>query len=274
MTTFKSILVHLDSSPRCTTRLRLAHQLAERHDGAVTALFAATPVDLQFPFGFGPGMEGRAVLSDIEATRRDRAKNLFNEAVASGLSRLRWAELTREQPLHTFAQHALYADLMVLGQHEPPPAQAQDVPADFVQSMVLGSGKPALVMPFIGKPSLPFRHVLVAWKESRESARALVAALPLLQSADRVHVACWGKPGAGTAPVLDYLQQHGVTGQLHHYGQATPEIGELLLSLASDLDAGLLVMGCYGHSRAREWALGGVSRTVLSSMTLPVLMSH
>ena len=109
--------------------------------------------------------------------------------------------------------------------------------------------------------------------QNRQHA-ALASALPLLQSAEHVHVACWGRPASGTAPVLAYLQQHGVSAQLHHYGEATPDIGELLLSLASDLDAGMLVMGCYGHSRAREWVLGGVSRTVLSSMTLPVLTSH
>ena len=274
MTAFKSILVHLDSSPRCTARLRLAHQLAELHDAAVTALYAATPADLQFPFGFGPGMEAASVLRDLEATRRDRARTLFNEAVASGLYRLQWAELTREQPLYAFAQRALYADLMVLGQHEAHQERAQDVPPDFVESTLIDSGKPALVLPFIGTPSLPIRNVLVAWKESRESARALASALPLLQSAEHVHVACWGRPASGTAPVLAYLQQHGVSAQLHHYGEATPDIGELLLSLASDLDAGMLVMGCYGHSRAREWVLGGVSRTVLSSMTVPVLTSH
>ena len=119
MTAFKSILVHLDSSPRCTARLRLAHQLAELHDAAVTALYAATPADLQFPFGFGPGMEAASVLRDLEATRRDRARTLFNEAVASGLYRLQWAELTREQPLYAFAQRALSEmDYIIAGDGE------------------------------------------------------------------------------------------------------------------------------------------------------------
>ena len=86
----------------------------------------------------------------------------------------------------------------------------------------------------------------------------------------------WSREAERSFPLnLDgYLRLHGVAAQWHHRGEEPAELGELLLSQAFDLGADLLVMGCYGHGRAREWMLGGVSRTVLRSMTLPVLMAH
>ncbi len=96
-----------------------------------------------------------------------------------------------------------------------------------------------------------------------------------------MHVAIWPEyvgAEAGQADPLAFLRSHGIEAQRHLQpplgGWAARELGELLQSLATDLNADLLVMGCYGHGRAREWVLGGASRTLLSSMTMPMLMSH
>ena len=134
------------------------------------------------------------------------------------------------------------------------------------------------LLPYIDTGSEFGQTVLIAWKDSAASARAVTAALPVLRLAKSVHVAAWdesGSPGDGEPlPIERFLQRHGVHAKVHRGGRPSGEVGELLLSLAADVQADLLVMGCYGHSRAREWLLGGVTRTIFQSMTLPVLMSH
>ena len=135
-------------------------------------------------------------------------------------------------------------------------------------------------MPSIHEPGQPVGRVaLVAWKPAREAARAVAAALPLLRAAHKVHVAIWPEAGQdpgedGGRQIAGYLGSHGVHGEISRSGPATREVGEYLLSMASDVGADLLVMGCYGHGRLREWALGGATRSVLRSMTVPVLMAH
>ena len=130
------------------------------------------------------------------------------------------------------------------------------------------------------------RRVLVAWKPAREAARALATALPLLKQAEHVEVAHWRESGEAhtalpadephTTPAAleDWLQAHGVRARHTQQGDTHADIGEQLLSLAAHVDADLLVMGCYGRSRTREWLLGGATRTVLQSMTVPVWMAH
>jgi nucleotide-binding universal stress UspA family protein len=121
-------------------------------------------------------------------------------------------------------------------------------------------------------------HVLIAWKPCREAARALAAALPWLQRAKRVDVALRLEGDAAgfeqEKALRQWLQVQGVRAPVHCHALGPADIGEALLSLAADVSSNLLVMGCYGHSRAREWVLGGATRSLLRSMTLPVLMSH
>ena len=121
------------------------------------------------------------------------------------------------------------------------------------------------------------RVALLGWKPTREAAHALAGALPMLCKADKVHVAVWNE-GEGTSDgreeITRYLRAHGIAADVHGYGPESRDVGEYLLSLASDVGADLMVMGCYGHGRMREWVLGGATRSVLRSMTVPVLMAH
>ena len=150
------------------------------------------------------------------------------------------------------------------------------MPADFVSSVLIDSGRPALVLPHIARPPIRLDRVLVAWKPTRESARAVTAALPLLQQAASVTVVSFdeGDEPVAEAGIVGYLRQHGVRSGFKREVASEISVGDQLLSLAADEQSDLLVMGCYGHGRAREWVLGGVSRTVIASMTIPVLMSH
>jgi nucleotide-binding universal stress UspA family protein len=167
---------------------------------------------------------------------------------------------------------------LILGQHDPDNPPQACLPQDFVEAVLIDSGRPALVVPYIGAPASFGKVALVAWKNTRESARALSAALPLLRHCEQVHVVAWDEgDGSEREAPLDierYLCLHGIGIRMHRRDAAPASIGDALLSLVADTSADLLVMGCYGHSRAREWMLGGATRAILKSMTVSVLMAH
>ncbi len=253
--------------------------MAERHGASLTALYAVTSAFVALPFAMAESAAAGQMLADLDRGRRSQARQYFDQTLGTPGPAVTWEDMQAEPVILGSAQRALNADLLVLGQHEIDPAHAHDVPPEFVQSLLIDSGKPAIVVPHTWDASPVGDRVLVGWNATRESARALAAALPLLQHAQQVDVAVWQDDvGRGTqdirAQLVAYLQAHGVAATLHWYGAAPGNLGDPLLTLAADLSSDLLVMGCYGHSRAREIILGGTSSTVLRNMTLPVLMAH
>ncbi len=277
MTEIKSLLLHLDAGP-LGPRLAVAHRLARDHGASLEVLYAVMPLVMQYPFALDASGLAAGELAQCQTDACSAAKAGFErECAALGLSGVAWRE-SAEDPVRGLRHDAWAADLVVLCQRDPREAAITGVPPDFVASVLVESGKPGLVLPYIGSNPGFGQNVLVAWKPSPESARAMTAALPMLERAGSVHLACWDEAGTGPAdvagPALRFLRRHGITATVHQGGTPTPDLGERLLSLAADLQSDLLVMGCYGHGRAREWALGGVTRTVLQSMTVPVLMVH
>ncbi|MDZ5456774.1 universal stress protein [Azohydromonas lata] len=271
MNSVASILVHVDALPRSRMRLELAQTLAQRLDAAVQALYAVMPTVLEetTPFAdngvFMPGM------LETDFQRRDLARALVDAAQGDG-THVRWAELS---PLHAlypgFVHECFHHDLVVLGQYDGSDPAGAGVPPDFVPSVVVDSGKPVLVVPWAGDFDDVGHRVLIAWKPTREATRALSAVLPLLQPGATVHVAGWD---CDPEEIRLFLLRHGIEATCSRERAAEVRVGEDVLSRAADLNADLLVMGCYGHTRARELLLGGATRTVLTSMTLPVLMAH
>jgi nucleotide-binding universal stress UspA family protein len=278
MNRIRSLLVHVDGAAGNIARLTLACDLAERHGAALTMLFAASPPLLDVPYAHVGGAIALDGLQELFGQRVHSARHMVQRVLAQRALDCTWQELSGVTPGDGFARQALFADLLVLGQHDPGDPSAQHVPSDFAYGVLLHSGKPALIVPSAGAHGGVGRKAVVAWKATRESARALTAALPLLREAEQVHVFTWGGGSAtraGRTPDVErLLRLHGIDPVLHHETRVPRELGETLLSCAADLGADLLVMGCYGHSRAREFVVGGVSRTVLASMTLPVLMCH
>lgn len=276
--TYKQLLVHLDATGRSRTRLDVARTLARQHGAALTALYAATPSYVAMPYPGGVASDFGVHVQAIDDERRGRARAIFDAAAQEGAPPAAWSEVAEPPTIGAFAQQALFADLLILGQHDPSGTESDEVPADFAEAVVATSGKPGLVVPYTGTVDRIGDTVVIAWKESREAARAVAAAIPILQRARSVHVLSWAASDAtvqgAKLDLNSYLRQHGVRVQWHSDESEPPELGDLLLSRAFDLQADLLVMGCYGHSRAREWVLGGTSRTVLRTMTLPVLMAH
>lgn len=272
------LLVHLDPSPKAVQRLEVARRLGQRYGASISALYAVTPSFMGVPFAPDVTPGTASVLHEIDDEQRARARTMFDESQAASNVHISWAEV-RGDPFTTgFAQQALYADLLLMGQHDPSDTGSTYVPPDFVETVLAISGKPAVILPYASVPPVIGDSVVIAWKPTREAARAVVAALPLLQDARTVHVVSWSdeNPDIGGEPLdlSGYLKLKGVDAVWHHQGNEPERMGEVLLSRVFDLQADLLVMGCYGHSRAREWVLGGTSRTILESMTLPVLMAH
>jgi len=199
-TTLTQLLVHLDASPQAAQRLEAACRIGQAHGAAVTGLYAVTPSFVALPFApeVGPGVA--AALREIDDELRTRARATFDRVLAKLGMQAAWAEVGDDPIMGVFAQQALYADLLVLGQHDPASTPATGVPVDFAESVMVASGKPALILPYIGASSIGDTMVL-AWKPTREAARAVSAALPLLQRARRVHVLSWsGADEAGSGP--------------------------------------------------------------------------
>jgi nucleotide-binding universal stress UspA family protein len=278
-TAIKQVLVHLDPTAGTPHRLAAARAISERQGAVLAALYAVTPSFVELPYSPEIGPSLAADLVQMDETRRLHTLQAFDKAMAEPGAIATWSQTAEFPIIGVVAQQARFADLLVLGQHAPDDEASRCIPPDFVESVLVESGRPALVIPHIGWSAPIAETIVIAWKQTAEAARAVSAAMPLLQRARRIHVLAWGdadEPAVGGHPLdLDsYLKVHEVTATWHREGAEPGELGELLLSRVFDLDADLLVMGCYGHSRAREWVLGGASRSVLQSMTLPVLMSH
>jgi nucleotide-binding universal stress UspA family protein len=274
MNPIRSILVHVDAGAHCAARLQLARTLAAQHGSSVTALYAVRPVYVPLAFEVASAGVASDALLAIDEDRLAAARKMVADVCATPGPKAEW-QAVADGSEYEFIHQSFYADLLVLGQHDPEQRDAGVLP-DFVPSVLMGSGKPALVVPHIQSGSSRFENVLIAWKESRESARAVSAALPILQAAGAVHVAIEDATQEGPAgPLHGFFERHGVLNvQYESLGASSLAAGDALLSRAADLSADLMVMGCYSHSRAREVVLGGATRTVLKTMTLPVLMAH
>ena len=279
MNFYRQLLVHLDDCASNATRLRAARTIAAEVGSSVTACYAVASSYLEAAYGIGAASPLLPRLTEWDCARRERARQTFDMELEKPGPTVSWCEVEGIGCAGEFARLALFADLLVLGQHDP--SVLSGAAGDFNETVVLMSGKPGLVLPYTGWSGTVGRNVVIACKETREAARAVYTAIPLLQHAERVHVIHWAEePGSavggdGKTLCLDgYLRLHGIDPIWHEGGAEPAAVGELSLSRACDLDADLLVMGCYGHSRLREIVLGGMTRTVLRSMTLPVLMAH
>ena len=271
---YKTIVVHVDDGARASERLELGLRLAADFDAHLVALFALDA-------GRVPSYalaEAGPLLQEIELRRRTEAaaaaESEFRQAQRRASVNAEW-RLSMGGALPALQLSARYADLVIAGQPEPADALAMTLAGD----LVLSVGRPVLFVPYAGRWRSTGKRVLVAWNASREAARAVSDALPLLRRAEAVEVVAFEpRPGDhGELPGADialYLARHGVKATAARQSAPEIDIGAQILSRAADTSADLIVMGGYGHSRLRELVLGGATRSLLEAMTVPVLMSH
>lgn len=277
---YRSILVHLDESPRCAARVEIAARLARQHGAH---LFGLAPAGLvNFPARVSPSLGMPNYLELAQGNLNESAAALVTgfkrRAQDLGLASFE-GRVDEDDAVTSLVRHAGVHDLVVLGQTDrtaPTVALELDIP----EHVLMRAGTPALVVPYAGDFADAGGCVLVAWNATRESARAVHDAMPLLRHAREVHLMCFERTSdlrhVSRLQLNDarhWLARHGIDARLHQE-PVSGDVGEALLSRASDLGADLVVMGGYGHSRLAEFLLGGVTRRLLARMTTPVLMSH
>ena len=279
--TYKDLLVHLDDSKGCAKRVDAAVRLAGRHGAHLTGVYPIVEIPLLDSIREQIPRDIRASMKAEAESRAEIALKGFREAAESSgvLYEVRTDHALDTTLASLLSMHARYADLVVLGQVDPdePFYGNRDVP----EEVVLSSGRPVLVVPYIGAPEAIGRRVVVAWDASREAARAVGDAMPILEQASSVVVVSINPKstslGHGEVPGADigvHLARHNVNVEVERVLAGQVSVGNALLSHIADRGADLLVMGAYAHSRVRELVLGGATRTILESMTVPVLMAH
>jgi nucleotide-binding universal stress UspA family protein len=166
-------------------------------------------------------------------------------------------------------------DLAVVGQAQPQHGASEQL---MIEAALFESGRPLVVVPYIQKSGLKLDRVIACWDGGRTAARAIADAMPFLERAKAVEVVIVAEERkqeeTDDAKMIAHLARHGISARVKHTTKGDISIENVILSYAADSGADLLVMGGYGHSRLREFILGGVTRGILASMTLPVLMSH
>ena len=275
---YKTILVHLDASKMLGARLDVAFQVARKFDAHLVGLYALTVLPVP-SYAIAEAGLIEAANRKASAEVEQRARAAWDAAVRrAGWEKAEWRG-SADDALAAVTLHARYADLVVIGQKEP--GEASGVSAQFEHRLPLAAGRPVLLVPYASEKRPVGERVLVAWDAGRESARAVVDALPFLAAAREVKVVTFnaGRAGDrhGEAPGADvglFLARHGVKVSVARYQSENRDIGNQLLSRAADYGSDLIVMGAYGHSRVAELVLGGATRTLLESMTVPVLMAH
>jgi nucleotide-binding universal stress UspA family protein len=175
-----------------------------------------------------------------------------------------------------FARIARRFDLAVLGQAEPQTSTVDDIIAE---TTLFESGRPIVVVPYIQKGALKLDKVMVCWDGSRQAARAIGDAMPFLVKAGQVEIVIIAnEPGKQDeiegVDIGQHLARHGLKIEVERIPGGDVDVADALLSHAADSGADFMVMGGYGHSRLREFVLGGVTRSIFKAMTVPVLMSH
>jgi nucleotide-binding universal stress UspA family protein len=271
---FKKVLFLLDSTDNIESQLEFAVSFAAQHQAHLHGLFVIpahfTPPYTEIVVGAAQLEQELAHLVEKETQRLNR---LFTQHARRANIEHEWLLLSGDL-IDTVVHHARYCDVLIVGQEDKNSFFKRS--RDWLDHVILMTGTPVFVLPYIGIERLNLKRILIAWNGSREAIRAVRDALPLLQLAQWVEIMAIELENAQelSDSLAHYLQQHGIDSQIHQMPARDIDIGAMLLSRVSDESIDVMVMGAYGHSRFRELILGGVTRHILQQMTVPVFMSH
>ena len=274
--TYASLIV--DAAPENDGAVRFAFALAQAFEAALTGVCTVAMPPLMGDDAFTGGAALTVLMADYELAAQEeirRAERRFRALVETGRLPADWRGAVGWPP-YRLVEHARLADLVVMGARQPKGPYGAASPAD----IVMGAGRPVLVVPRSAPPSALGGPALVAWKDTREARRAVAGAVPLLQRASRVHLAevCARDDETharnGLAEVQTFLRHHGVRAEIQVLGAEDAAAGERLLDHARDNGCDVVVAGAYGHPRLTEWVLGGVTRTLLDRSALCLLLAH
>lgn len=277
--TCKTILLHLSEEKNADQLLEAACNTARRFEAHLIGLYVMPsfipPAALEVAYS-GELLEiSRNAQKEIAA----RLKKKFEAAIAnqSFVGEWRLGDATGSSTGDVICEQARTADLTILQQAGDEDSYGL---AEIIEKTAFDSGRPILVVPTRGHFPKLGSDVLIAWNASRESARAVFDALPFLKAADKVHIVTVDPqdvqpssdfPGSELAATL---ARHGVNCETEKTFTGDIRVGDVILNYTADNGINLIVMGCYGHSRLREFVFGGATKNILQHMTAPVLMSH
>ncbi|MEN4923120.1 universal stress protein [Achromobacter spanius] len=277
---YRRISVHLDHGFDCKRRTELALGLARRHKAELVGIYASSAPP-QYYYGESVMMSRSLnVMKEIQAQNRGAVQNAFLEAAAAAdvPAVVRAGE---SSPSATVALHGRASDMIIVSQYNRDDIEAAHE-TEFVEQTLLSAGRPVLVLPSSGSFPVVGERVMLCWDGSREAARALADAAPLLRAASHLVVLTMDE-GAATRNVeaipfedlVTYCVAQGMPAPDHVRRDIKGVgVGSTILNAAADHSADLIVMGAYGHSKFREWAMGGATASILKSMTVPIMFSH
>jgi len=270
----KDLSVYVDNDTQARARIEFAMELAERHGAHLTGVYARRPIHSPVYIGtYLPADVVKQLDSVADAEERE-ARALFDSVLAKSNLESHW-RASAEPSIRALALAGRNTDLLIL---RPEPLHDPEARRDYDPGEVLlALGRPALIAPCERGCKAPAKHAVIAWNGSRESARAVHDALPLLMISERVSAVTFGEPTYGESPppdIKEYLGRHGLKAQYQQLPDSEVETGEAVLAFARQVEADLIVAGAYGRSRIREIVLGGVTQYLLRHTTVPVLMSH
>jgi nucleotide-binding universal stress UspA family protein len=263
---YKSLIIHVEPTDAGRERIRVAVEIARSFDARVIGIGARALNPMPDPIGLSIVKLKQETTAELL-----QAELLFKEETgALGDASLWISEI--DFPTEVLLKHASGADLIVAARNvEGNPAETQAGSAD----LIMAAGLPLLTVPAGARPD--FRTIIVAWKDTREARRAITEALPFLKRAETVRVLRIG-PGddeaQGVSEITERLRWNGVPAEAETRMRVQETVASDLLAAANELSAGLIVAGGYGHSRLREWVLGGVTQGLLEQSSRCVLFSH
>jgi nucleotide-binding universal stress UspA family protein len=270
----RDILVHVGDKKDSGPAVDAALALADRCDAHLVGLAVELPLEVPGYAAIRIPQSVFEIMRNRETERITEARGMF-ESKARKVGRTERCEwrTDRGDPTQIVEAHGRYADIVVVSQRQP---HTEEIRLnDLAEELMLGTGRPVLIVPYAAAPKSIGTRVLVAWDASREAARAVADAMPILEVAGAVEV--FVANGATTVHGTDiaaHLARHSLNVEVYTTETGETPIGDALLNRANDSNADLIVMGGYGHSRFRESVFGGVTRHILEHMTVPVLMSH
>lgn len=268
---FKDILVHIDNSHQCAARLKLAIKIAGKHQANLTGLYVVTHPH------YAPN--GETVERNVTQARELFESYTAGDEIPAEFLCADWA-VSGDNMVDIFNYYAHQKDLIIVGQTSHDRSQA-DVPADLPERVVLGSGRPVLVVPYAGTFDTVGERVLVAWKAGRASARAVNDAMPFLLKAKEVLVVTATSPGDRSVSTTDQnadictnLKRHAITVQEDTFVTGDISVNNVLMNYAWEHGCDLLVMGIIAQPSHGPLAIRPVTKDFFDHMTVPVLMSH
>jgi nucleotide-binding universal stress UspA family protein len=271
----KNLLVAYNGSDSTNTALTTALQMAEKFDAHLTGVLAHGGLRVHSSAGPWITQEIRELIARSAQEACAGIAKAFDERVArlERKDKIHWLDISGETDASVM-QCAHFFDLIVMGQYED--MEDEQYLALHPEVIAQQSGKPVIIVPKSHKAESPIAHAIVAWDGRRTSARALSDAMPIVETVPEVTVVSVGDLGGKSTTQLDivtHLERHGVSAK-HVTLERAGTIGDTILMYCEEVDAGLLVMGAYEHSKLGEDILGGVTNQIIKTATLPVLMSH